>query len=83
MEPINNSKKKLNDKKNWFFKQVPDAHLIFFFFFLEKKNAHLASVWIQIINENYVTIQLIFATIYASHYTISTNFYFYLQYFQQ
>ena len=72
---MNNSKKKLN-KKKWFFKQMPDAHLIFFFFFLGKKNAHLASVWIQIINENYFIIQLIFATIYGSHYTISTNFYF-------
>ena len=30
-----------------------------------------------------VTIQLIFATIHNFHYTISTNFYLYLQYFQQ
>ena len=33
-------------------------------------------------NENYFTIQLIFVTIYESHYIISINFYFYLQYFQ-
>ena len=32
---------------------------------------------------NYFTIQLIFATIHELHYTISTNFYPYLQYFQQ
>ena len=62
---------------------MSNAHLIFFFFFFEKKNAHLAFVWIQIINENYFAIQLIFFTIYGSHYTISTNFYLYLQYFQQ
>ena len=44
-------------------------------------------------NENYFTINLflllfmgptvLFGTIYGSHYTISTNFYLYLQYFQQ
>ena len=34
-------------------------------------------------NENYFTIQLIFGTIHRPHYTISANYYLYLQYFQQ
>ena len=48
----------------------------------------LASVWIEMKNKNYFTIQLIFATIYdlialddaihGSHCTISINFYIYL-----
>ena len=52
-----------------------------------------AWVWIPMKNENYFTIQLIFATIYGlyctfgtiyePHCTISTNFYLYLHYFQQ
>ena len=52
---------------------------------------HLVCVWEVIKIINYFTIQLIFvtihrstalfSTIYWSHYTISTNFYFYLQYF--
>ena len=32
---------------------------------------------------NYFTIQFIFAIIHGSYYTISVNFYFYLQYFKQ
>ena len=35
------------------------------------------------INESHCTIQFIFATTHGSHYTILTNFYIYLQYFQQ
>ena len=56
-------------------------------------NRHYACIWIEIINENYFTIQFIFATIhrfialfdtiYEFYFTISINFYFYLQYFQQ
>ena len=50
-------------------------------------------VWLQIKRPVYFTIQFIFSTIYettvlfsiihGSHCTISTNFYLYLQYFQQ
>ena len=53
----------------------------------------LASVWILMKNKNYFTIQLIlllfmdpvvlFGTIHGPYYTISANFYLYLQYFQQ
>ena len=51
----------------------------------------LMCVWVRIKNENYFTIQFIFVTIYGyivlfgtihgSYCIISTNFYFYLQYF--
>ena len=56
--------------------------------------SHLVCVWLQIKKPAFFTIQLIFATIHESHYTfqhyswvthytILTNFYLYLQYFQQ
>ena len=36
------------------------------------------SVWLAYFLPTYFIIQLIFATIHGSHYTISTNIYFYL-----
>ena len=39
--------------------------------------------WLQIKKPAYFTIQLIFDTIHGSYCTISSNFYIYLQYFQQ
>ena len=42
-----------------------------------------ASVWIPLKNKNYFTIHIIFTTIHRPHYTTSTNFYLYLQFFQQ
>ena len=44
-------------------------------------NGPLVCVWQKIFLPTYFTIQLIFAIIHGSHYTISTNFYLYLQYF--
>ena len=40
-------------------------------------------VWQRLFLPAYFIIQFIFDTIYRSHRTISANFYFYLQYFQQ
>ena len=40
-------------------------------------------VWLAYFLLTYFTIQLIFCTIHESHYTILTNIYLYLQYFQQ
>ena len=44
---------------------------------------HLVSVWQKLFLLTYFTIELIFAIIHESYYTISTKFYIYLQYFQQ
>ena len=56
---------------------------IFSFNKISGSQTDLASVWIEIKNENYFTIKIIFATIHGSHrthepyYTILTNFYLY------
>ena len=61
---------------------------------LDSKNmGDVVCVWIQIKKPTYFTIHVIFviiyepiilfSTIYGAHCTILTNFYFYLQYFQQ
>ena len=66
MRLMNNNKNKLNNNENCIFQLMQNAK---------------AMCLAKIKKPTYFTIQLIFATIYGSHCTISANFYLYLQYF--
>ena len=48
-----------------------------------KNHFDLVYVWLTYFLPTYFTTQFIFTTIHESHYTISTNNYIYIQYFQQ